>query len=287
MKNYVIVTDSGSDLSGDILKKLNVTSLPLSVKFEGENEISDYGIEPQKFYKKIRDGKSAKTAAVNYMAFLDEFRKIAKRGYDILYIGLSSAISSTYSAAHTAALSLRKELPGTQILVLDSKCASAGLGLLVYLTAKKRDDGGDIFEAFKYAENLAPRICHRFTVDDLSYLHRGGRISGASAFFGNILGIKPLLYVDSGGFLKSSEKVRGRRGAIEALANTYVEFGGTEHENTVFISHADCRADAGLLDEYLYKKYGCRAKKIFDIGAVIGAHAGPGTLALFFIGNVR
>lgn len=287
MRKYVIVTDSGSDISKEYLKKWKITSLPLSVKFEGEEELFDYEISPERFYKEMRTGKSAKTAAVNHQRFLDEFRSIAKRGYDILYVGLSSGISSTYSSARSAALSLKKEMPETEVLTLDSKCASAGLGLLLYMTAKKRDEGASIGEDYSYAEALAPRICHRFTVDELSYLRHGGRISSAAAIFGNMLGIKPLLYMDSGGFLKCSEKTRGRRSAIEALAKSYGVFTSEKPSKEIFISHADCISDAELLDECLYKKYGCHAKKIFDIGAVIGAHAGPGTLALFFIGDAR
>ena len=286
MRKYVLVTDSGSDLSEDVLKKWHIVSLPLNAQFDGEVEFSDYDIDSDKFYKKLRDGKTAKTSAVNHTAFSDKFRALIKRGFDVLYIGLSSAISSTYSAASTAARTLKKELPESEILTLDSKCASAGLGLLVYLTAEKRDSGADIHEAYKYAKAIAVRICHRFTVDNLTYLYRGGRISGTSAFLGNMLGIKPLLYVDSGGFLKPSEKVRGRRAAIEALAESYGDL-AREGENCIFISHADCYADAELLEEFLYAKYGCKAKRIFDIGAVIGAHAGPGTLALFFLGDTR
>ena len=286
MRKYVLLTDSGADLSEDVLKRWHIVSLPLHAQFEGEDEFSDYDIDSAKFYKKMREGKIAKTSAVNNTAFLNEFRALAKRGLDVLYIGLSSAISSTYSAASTAARSLKKELPEREILTLDSKCASAGLGLLLYLTAEKRDKGADINEAYEYAKSIAPRICHRFTVDNLTYLYRGGRISGASAFWGNIIGIKPLLYVDSGGFLKPSEKVRGRRGAIEALAESYGIL-ASEGENCIFISHADCPEDAELLNEFLYAKYGCQASRIFDIGAVIGAHAGPGTLALFFIADTR
>lgn len=287
MKKYALVTDSGSDLPADILKKWNVISLPLYVSVENESEVSDYEINAKEFYEKMRSGAWAKTAAVNYKAFLDTFRKLAERGYDVLYIGLSSAISSTYSAARGAAAALKRELPEREFLTLDSKCASAGLGLLVYLACRKRDSGADISQTYSYLQSIAPRICHRFTVDDLSYLKRGGRISAASAFFGNMLGIKPLLYVDSGGFLKSSERARGRRGAIEALAGSVGAFSGTNGDGCVFISHADCLFDAELLDSLLHKKYGFKAKKIFNIGAVIGAHAGPGTLAVFFVGDTR
>ena len=287
MRKYAIVTDSGSDLSVDMIKKLGVISLPLTVSVDGENEADDYTISPEVFYREMRDGKGARTAAVNQRSFSNAFRKLAERGYDVLYLGLSSAISSTYSAANTAASVLKREMPDKEFFTFDTKCASAGLGLLVYLTAKKRDSGADIYEALSFALEVAPRICHRFTVEDLSYLKRGGRISASSAFFGNMLGIKPLLYMDSGGFLKNSERVRGRRAAIEALASTYAMFGGEKSNGDVFISHADCKKDAELLDEILFNKYGCRAKGFFDIGAVIGAHAGPGTLALFFVGNTR
>ena len=287
MKKYVIVTDSGSDLSQEILRKYGIISMPLFVRFEGEDERSDYSFSPNEFYQRIRGGAIAKTSAVNYSSFLEKFKSIAERGYDVLYIGLSSGISSTYSSARAAADVLKREFRQREFLTLDSKCASAGLGLLVCLTAEKRNDGANIHEAFAYAESIAPRICHRFTVDDLSYLRRGGRISPASAFLANALGIKPLLYVDNGGFLKSSEKVRGRRGAIDGLASSYGAFNGAHTSDCIFISHADCKQDALLLDDMLHKKYGCHAKRIFDIGAVIGAHAGPGTLALFFVGDTR
>ena len=286
MKKYVIVTDSGSDLSISELRKSGVISLPLSVKIRDE-EREDYAFSPLEFYKMMRSGETAKTSAVNYKRFLDKFRAIAEGGQDALYIGLSSGISSTFSSAKAAADRIKREIPEREILTLDSKCASAGLGLLVYLTAKKKSEGADLYEAFEYAKSLAPKICHRFTVDDLSYLRRGGRISMASAFFGNALGIKPLFYVDSGGFLKPSDRARGRRAAIEALADFVLKCGGDKYSECIFISHADCEADAKLLSETLYKKYSKRAARIFDIGAVLGAHAGPGTLALFFVGEAR
>lgn len=287
MRKYAIVTDSGSDLSLDMIKKLGVVSLPLSVTLEGESEANDYEITSETFYSKMRSGKNAKTSAVNYQTFLNCFTRLAEHGYDVLYLGLSSAISSTYSAGRAAANFLKREIPDKEFLSFDTKCASAGLGLLVYLSAKKRDSGADIYEALSFAEETAPRICHRFTVDDLSYLKRGGRISTSTAFFGNMLGIKPLLYMDSGGFLKSSERARGRRASLESLAASFSAFGGEKSNGEIFISHADCLTDAILLDEMLFSKYGVRAKKFFDIGAVIGAHAGPSTLALFFIGNTR
>lgn len=286
MKNYVIVTDSGSDLCETELIRSSIISLPLCVRIADE-EREDYAFSPESFYKKMRKGEIAKTSAVNYSAFLDKFRSIAERGYDALYIGLSSGISSTYSSANAAAMRIKKEFPERDFLTLDSKCASAGLGLLVYLTAKRKNEGAELSEAFEYARSLAPTICHRFTVDDLSYLRRGGRISAASAFFGNALGIKPLFHVDNGGFLKPTDRARGRRAAIEALADSFIKLGGDRHKESIFISHADCKGDAELLSDTLFKRYGRGAEKIFDIGAVIGAHAGPGTLALFFVGDMR
>lgn len=285
MNNYVIVTDSGSDLSESERKNLGITSLPLSVTMDGD-EREDYAFSPNEFYKLMRGGAVAKTSAVNYQSFLDKFRSIASRGYDALYIGLSSGISSTYASAKAAADRIKKEMPERNIIALDSKCASAGLGLLVHLIAKKKSEGIELNEAFEYAHSLAPKICHQFTVDDLAYLRRGGRISAASAFFGNALGIKPLFHVDNGGFLKATDKARGRRAAIESLADSFITHGGERHSEDIFISHADSKRDAELLSDTLFERYGRRAKT-FDIGAVIGAHAGPGTLALFFIGDMR
>ena len=288
MNNYVIFTDSGSDLPISLLSKMNIESANLSFYFsEQDYSKGNEEFNSSLFYSKLRNGKTAKTSAVNPERFKERFLKIMNSGNDILYLGFSSALSSTYNSARIAMETVRKENPKSKIIIVDTKSASLGLGLIVYLTSKKKSEGASIEAAAEFAKNLIKNVCHWFTVEDLSYLKRGGRISHSSAFFGNMLGIKPIMYMDNGGYLKPYDKVRGRLASIEELARKYGENHDTDKGNTVFISHADCIQDAKLLGKILYDNYGAKTELIADIGAVIGSHAGPGTLALFFIGKSR
>ena len=157
----------------------------------------------------------------------------------------------------------------------------------MYLTVQKKNAGASIEEAHAFAEEIKPKLCHWFTVDDLIYLKRGGRISPASYFVGNLLGIKPVLHMDDDGHLISMAKVRGRRTSVMALADKYGQLAEDKAGGTVFISHADCMADAEELSKILKDRYGAEAQLITDVGPVIGAHSGPGTLALFFVGKER
>lgn len=289
MTNYRIFTDSGCDLSTEFLNELNVSALSLTFRFTGEDkEYSNNEMNIQEFYGKMRDGGVAKTAAVNVEAFSREFRKTLEAGEDILYLGFSSGLSTTYNSARIAAENLKGQFPERTIRVLDSLTASAGQGLLVYLTAERRSEGASLEDAYEYASELAPKICAWFTVDDLVYLKRGGRVSAVAAMVGGMLGIKPVLHVDDEGHLVNITKVRGRKNAIMALAEKYGELAVTPDTGSIFISHADCLQDAEELAHILKTKYGApEVKVITDVGTVIGAHSGPGTLALFFVGKSR
>ena len=285
---YVIFTDSACDIKPETLKDWGVEYRPLSLHFDGDDAVySNDDITPTEFYAKMKAGAVAKTSAVNSEAFIEGFRKILDDGNDILYIGFSSGLSTTFNSARIAADALRPEYPERKILVIDTLAASAGEGLLVYLAVKKRDGGATIDEVYSYIEGIKLKISIWFTVDDLVYLKRGGRVSAAAAFFGNMLGIKPVLHMDNEGHLVPVAKVRGRKTAIEALAKKLEELADDKVNNTIFISHADCEADANKLSDMFAEKYGIRAEIITDVGPVIGAHAGPGTLALFFIGRER
>ena len=237
------------------------------------------------FYQKMRDGGVAKTAAANPEAFITAFRKILEEGNDILHLGFSSGLSTTYNASRIAALQMAEEFPDRKIVVVDTLAASAGQGLLVYLAVKKLEEGATLEENAEYIKAMIPKLCHWFTVDDLVYLKRGGRISAISAFAGTMLGIKPVLHVDDEGHLVNVAKVRGRRTAVTALADKYGELADDKENGTVFISHADCMADVKLLESILKERYGASLDVITDVGSVIGAHSGPGTLALFFVGK--
>lgn len=288
MKNYVIFTDSGCDIKAEILKEWGVENIDLSFRFEGEDKTylaSDMDINT--FYNRMRDGGVAKTMAINPETFAVEFEKALAQGKDILYLGFSSGLSTTFNSSKIAAEDLKEKYPDRRIECVDSLCASAGQGLFVYLVAEKSNSGATLDEAAEYASSIALNICHWFTVDDLVYLKRGGRVSPAVALVGKVLGIKPVLHVDNEGKLISMSKVRGRKAALSALVDKYGELAKSEHSGTVFISNADCMGDVKEVEAMLKSRYNVDVKLVADIGTVIGAHAGPGTIALFFVAKER
>lgn len=288
MNEYVIYTDSGSDIRPEQLAAWGVPYRSLTFRFnDAETEYSNNDMEIKTFYDKMRAGGVAKTAAVNSESFTVEFEKILAAGNDLLYIGFSSGLSTTYNSGRLAAEALREKYPDRKILTVDSLAASAGQGLLVYLVLQKKQAGATIEEAAAYAEEIKLNICHWFTVDDLVYLKRGGRVSPTAAFFGNALGIKPVMHVDNEGHLVNVTKVRGRKSAIAALAAKYGETALDPENGTIFISHADCLPEVEELADMIHAKFGGTVDIITDVGAVIGAHAGPGTIALFFVGKER
>ena len=289
MADYRIFTDSGSDIAPATLKEWGVDFLSLTFRFNGEDkEFSNEDMSTSEFYQRMRDGGVAKTAAVNIESFSREFRKILEGGEDILYLGFSSGLSTTYNSARVAAENLKGDFPDRKIITVDTLAASAGQGLLVYLAVKKKNEGAGIEENAEYIKGLIPSLCHWFTVDDLVYLKRGGRVSAVAALVGGMLGIKPVLHVDDEGHLINISKVRGRKTAVTALADKYGELALDKTAGPIFISHADCYNDAQMLAEIMKTKYGAPDVKIItDVGTVIGAHSGPGTLALFFLGKNR
>ena len=286
MAKYVIFTDSACDIKPEMLKEWGVEYENLTFRFDGDDKIyTGEDMDINDFYQKMRDGGIAKTAAANPEAFITAFRKILNEGNDILHLGFSSGLSTTYNAARIASLQMAEEFPDRKVVVVDTLAASAGQGLLVYLAVKKLEEGATLEENAEYIKTMIPKLCHWFTVDDLVYLKRGGRISAISAFAGTMLGIKPVLHVDDEGHLVNVAKVRGRRTAVTALADKYGELADDKENGTVFISHADCMADVKLLESILKERYGASLDVVTDVGSVIGAHSGPGTLALFFVGK--
>lgn len=287
MSNYVIMTDSACDLKPEYLEGLGVKLVELTFIFTDDNKTySNFDLAPADFYKQMRNGRIAKTAAINVAGFRDFFETELKAGNDVLYLGFSSGLSTTYNSACIAAAELKEEYPDRKIICVDSLSASAGFGLYVYLTAKEKEAGKSIEEVADFAKRLVPSLAHWFTVDDLVYLKRGGRVSPTVAFVGGLLGIKPVLHMDDDGHLINMSKVRGRKAALSALADKYGET-VSDKSAPVWISHGDCIEDAKLLGEILKEKYGTEVSLIADIGPVIGAHSGPGTLALFFVAKQR
>lgn len=288
MNNYIIFTDSGCDIKPALLKEWGVSYLNLSFHFEGEDkECSNEDMDITEFYDRMRKGGVAKTSAINPDSFSVSFEEVLKEGKDILYIGFSSGLSTTCNSARIAADELTEKYPDRKITIVDSLAASAGQGMLVYLTVQKQKSGASLEEAVEYAESIKLNICHWFTVDDLVYLKRGGRVSPAVAIVGTVLGIKPVLHVDNEGKLVSVTKARGRKNALATLVEKYGELAQNLEDDTIYISHADCEAEAEEVKKMIKEKYNGNVSIITDVGAVIGAHAGPGTMALFFVGKER
>ncbi len=284
---FVICTDSACDLDQKMLASLGVRFAELTFRFDGEDrEYSNFEMENKAFYDKMRAGGVARTAAINESSFEALFTEILDTGADILYLGFSTGLSSTYNSARMAATALMEKYPERKIITVDTLAASAGQGLIVYLVCQKRDSGATLEDTSEYAKSVAPRMCHWFTVDDLVYLKRGGRVSAITAIAGNLLGIKPVLHVDDEGHLVNVLKARGRKNSILELAKKYDEL-ALDKSGIAFICQAQCTDDAQLLANMLREKHGADVKYIADIGPVIGAHAGPGTLALFFEGKER
>ena len=288
MRDYVIITDSACDISSDILNEWGVGFNELTFRFSDDNkEYSNNQMPVNEFYDRMRAGGVAKTSAVNSETWLRSFEDILKEGKDVLCLAFSSGLSTTYNSARIAAEQLSKIYKDSKVIVLDTLCASAGEGLLVRLAVNKKNEGATIDETAAYVKDNLLNVCHWFTVDDLVYLKRGGRISSAAAFFGNMIGIKPVLHVDNEGHLINVSKVRGRKSAIVAMADKYTETAIDKDHGIVYISHADCQNDADELARILRERHGVSVEIITSVGPVIGAPSGPGTLALFFIGKTR
>ncbi len=290
MTDYILYTDSACDIAPSTLKEWGIGVSPLTFTFDGDETKTIYldgQIDSKQFYDKMRAGDVAKTAAVNSETFVEAFEPILKAGKDILYLAFSSGLSSTYNAGRIAGEELSAKYPGRKIIAVDSLSASAGFGLLLYLVAQKKKKGASIEEAAKFAEDTRLHICHWFTVDDLVYLKRGGRISPTLAFVGNALGIKPVLHMDNEGHLINMFKVRGRKSSISAMADKYGELALDPKGGTVFISHGDCMKDVEELKSMLETRYKAKVQLAVPVGCVIGAHSGPGTMALFFVGKER
>ena len=290
MREFVIMTDSCCDMTDAMARELGLVVLPLSLQMGDQvyrNYLDGREIGFEEFYARIRSGKLATTSAVSVGDFSAAMRPVLESGRDILCINFSSALSTTYQSAAIAAEDLRGEFPDAKIFVVDSLCASLGQGLLVYLCAKEQQKGRSVEEVHAYAEETKGSICHWFTVDDLNHLKRGGRISAATALFGTMLSIKPVMHVDDGGHLVPVSKARGRKASLLALVDHMAQTALDPAEGTVFISHGDCEQDARFVADEITRRFGNHNIHLNFVGPVIGNHSGPGTVALFFVGSKR
>ena len=281
-----IIVDSTTDLNEAI--KDQVAIVPLTICFGEEEYVDGVTITHHQFYEKLVECDVLPTTSqASPAAFSRVLSETLAPGDSALILTLSSELSGTYQSAVIAAEELKDEYPDRKIQVIDTLCASMGEGLLVWYACKKRDEGLSLDEVAQWVLDNRLHLCHWFTVDDLMYLKRGGRISAATALVGTMLQIKPLLHVDDEGHLINMTKTRGRKAAIDAMVKKAQELGAGYDNSTMFISHGDCLSDAEYLSRQLKEKCGVKDVVISYVGAVIGSHSGPGTLALFFLGSHR
>ena len=287
---YRIVTDSGIDLTQKMIAELELTVGALKFTIEGstyEDRSDKSELPTQKFYGMLREGKTSGTTQINTEEFKDLFEPILQSGEDLLYIGFSGGLSGTYQSACIAADELREQYPERKLYTVDSLCASMGQGLLVYHAAQLKKNGTDIDVLYAWLQDNLLKLCHWFTVDDLNHLKRGGRVSAATALVGTVLGIKPVLHVDDEGHLINVAKARGRKASLDMLVQKMAESAIEPENQTVFISHGDCYDDAKYVADQIRAKFGTKKFEINFVGPVIGGHAGPGVVALFFLGKQR
>ena len=288
--DFLIITDSTCDMPQEMADELGLAILPIRVNMEDKEYVHyldgrELGFH--EFYEKLRAGVPAKTSAANQEDFLSLMEPALAAGRDVLYIGFSSGLSSTYNVGVMTAAQLAEKYPERKVYTVDSLSASFGEGLLVYHAVQQKLAGKSIDEVRAFVEENRLHLCHWFTVDDLQHLKRGGRVSAAAAVFGTMLNIKPVLHVDDEGHLIPVGKVQGRTTSIKALLKKMQETAIDPAEQVVFISHGDCEKDAEKLAAMVRESIGPKEISLNPIGPVIGAHSGPGTVALFFLGTKR
>jgi DegV family protein with EDD domain len=287
---YEIVTDSSADLTDELIQEYGIHIVSLSFRVGGEEfpcYVQGQKTDYKQFYDRMRKGEMVDTSLIDMSTCRDIFEGILRRGNDVLYIGFSSALSGSYNAGAMVAESLRGAYPERRIATIDSLSASMGEGLLVYYAAEQRRDGKSMDEVSDWLIENRLHLCHWFTVDDLFHLKRGGRISAATALVGTMLGVKPVLHVDDEGKLVAVGKVRGRRKSLETLVDEMEKTCTNPTEQLVFISHGDCVEDAQHVERLVRERLKVKDVQINYVDPVIGAHSGPGTVALFFLGVQR
>lgn len=288
--SFSIITDSSANLTTKLISEKDVKVVSLSYMI-GEKEYLSYIPEKEtdykSFYDLLRAKEHIKTSLVSYERAEKAIKEAFDKGNDVLYISFASSLSGTCAIVARCIEDLKEEYPDRKAVLVDSLCASMGQGLYVCLASDKRSEGATLEETAKYLEDIKMNIVHLFTVDDLFYLKRGGRLSGATAVVGTILGIKPLLHMDNEGKLVSYGKTRGRKNAINELLDRMEKTGIDLEKQTVFVAHADCAEDAEYAANEIKARFNVKSVGINYIDQVIGSHSGPGTLAIFYIGTER
>ena len=284
------MTDATSDMDLQLIKQYQIEVVPMPLVV-GDQEYTHYAdgreISVSEFYQRLRSGETASTAQVNVATYLACFEKCLQQGMDIIYICFSSGLSGMIQSAHMAISELKEAYPEQMIYCVDSLCASVGQGMFVYHAALQKEEGMDIHGLYQWLEKEKLHLCHWFTVDDLHFLHRGGRVSKAVAVAGSVLQIKPILHVDNHGHLIVMEKARGRTKALDMLLKHMKEDAIDLENQTIFIGHGDDLEHAEKLAQMINRSVRVKGIRILPIGPVIGAHSGPGTIALFYVGRKR
>lgn len=285
MSKIEIYTDSSCDLPKEMIEKYDLKVMQLEVIIDDKEPVLNKDINPTEFYQQLRDGANAKTAAVTPGYFEEHMRKSAEEGKDILYIGFTSGLSTTYNSGVMIMEELKADFPEHKLLYIDSLCASVGQGLLVHYAALKREEGESIETIYEGVMSMKDKIHHQVTVDDLFFLKRGGRISAATAVAGSVLNIKPIIHVTEEGKLDTIGKIRGRKSAMKELVSKMKANADIDTWNYVFISHGDCLEDAEHVKVMIENEYPQAKVVLSDVGPVIGAHTGPGVIALCYLGT--
>lgn len=287
--NTVIITDSCSDLPLSFVEQEKLPVLSLTFQFKGKEYEDDFGrtISYREFYDAVKEGELPTTSQINVFTYTEEFKKYVREGKSVIYIGFSSALSGSLNSAILARDMVMKEYENADISVIDSKCASAGQGLLVYYAYDMLKKGCSKQEIVDWVENNKLKVLHWFTVSDLKHLKRGGRVSGTAALIGTVLDIKPVLHVDDEGRLVPVTKVKGRKKSLKMLADKFDESAVAPEEQVVFISHGNALEDAEYVKSLILSEHKVKDFIITDVGPVIGSHSGPETIALFFMGDKR
>ena len=293
MSEYVLTACSTADLSREHFQKIGVPFICFHYELGGESHPDDLWatMDPHTFYQRMLDGEESRTSQINMTEYIDFWRPFLEEGKDLIHLTLSSGISGTFNSARAAAEELRKDFPDRTIYVVDSLAASSGFGLLVDKLAELRDSGMSLKELYRYAEDHKLFVHHWFFSSDLTFYIRGGRVSKTAGFFGRMLNICPLLNVDYQGRLIPRDKIRTKKKVIREIVSRMDEHAqdGANYAEKCFISHSDCLEDAravALLVESHFPNLKGKVQ-IFPIGSTIGAHTGPGTVALFFWGDLR
>jgi DegV family protein with EDD domain len=290
MSDFKIITDSTSDLTQEMADELDVAVIPMNFTI-GADSFLDYpderDIPSHEFYTRIAAGEPSTTNQIGLAVFQDAFEPFLKDGTDVLYLGFSSGLSGTYNNSVLAARGLAEKYPERKVLTVDTLAASLGEGLLVWHAVQKKRAGATAGEVKDWVEQNRNRMHHWFTVDDLNHLKRGGRISGASALVGTMLGIKPVMHFDDEGHIILVDKIRGRKQSLDDLVGHMEKTAEKPEEQMIFISHSDSPQGAEYVEERVREKFGVTRFRTAPIGPVIGAHTGTGTVALFYLGRDR